>query len=1021
MRNNKALNKTISFVLALTACSNVMLAHPDSQVINRTFLNAFAAEEEEATEFGVDKTYLTVGEQLNINNPDGYKLKIYVDGIGYAPEDFYLTEEFYEKWIVVLAFENESEDPVDLDNVYFSRLPVIYIDTKNGELPPQEDKSKKIDGNMYIQNNEFANKPVYSGKITLQGRGNTTWQWEKKPYKIKLDAKTDLYGMGKSKKYALLANYQDESLLRNTTASLLSQELGLTTMQTVWTDVILNGEYVGNYQLSEQVGIEKARVDMIDWEKEAEDAADKIADANGFSKKQKSALEDQMTEDLSWITKGSVNFEGEEYIIENYYAYNHDTSGGYLFESSEEYDEESKFKLNEVRLDEDEPVNPDAENEDGLKIMMKSPEFLNTNDEMWRYVQTYWKTFENAYKSDDGYTTTVDGERVHYTELADFDSMVSYWLLMEIMGNDDARYKSRYIYKPQGGLLTFGPPWDFDTGAGSILVRRDIDPSPTGWKVSKYDSEANFYREFLDDPFFMTAACERYWQIRPYLESVIKPGGQLDCNSNYLYESGLADAARWDRKEHLDKDGVREWADYAKGYEADTEWFKEYMHERIQWLDEQFENEDTLLETVNGLGSAAPYEKSPELSLDLNGLKADTVSEHAPADAMIPLGQTLTLSVTAADEPVRSVDFYVNGQHLSTVDAEDESNEYSIDILPIQLYNVSGKKNVLSVVARDENGETVGRSYVTVVQTKEPTFETHSLVLSGQIGVNFFVNLDSLTDEEKATSYMEFMVGGKIVTDSFDASFKNKTGKYYGFTCYVTSVQMADKITAVLHYGDGKTLSQDYTIEEYINKVEQDAWKYDEYDLALVQAIADYGHYVQPMLAANNHWTIGTEHAEMTKYYTESYAYEDVLENLTDNARVFEKGDSDIQEVTNALDLKTDTTVYFYIRPDEGYNGDVEITINDQPVTPSVMDDGRYRVAVPGISAHKLADVFTLKIKTDSGTAICNASALSYVHAILANEKFNEDYALKDAVCAIHQYYTATMAYRNKPNSATTN
>ena len=122
--------------------------------------------------------------------------------------------------------------------------------------------------------------------------------------------------------------------------------------------------------------------------------------------------------------------------------------------------------------------------------MMKSPEFLNTNAEMWRYVQTYWKTFENAYKSDDGYTETAEGDRVHYRELADFDSMVSYWLLMEIMGNDDARYKSRYIYKPQQGLLTFGPPWDFDTGAGSILVRKDIDPSPTGWKVSNYNSRS---------------------------------------------------------------------------------------------------------------------------------------------------------------------------------------------------------------------------------------------------------------------------------------------------------------------------------------------------------------------------------------------------------------------------------------------------------------------------------------------------------------------------------------------------
>ena len=699
-------------MLALTACSNCLFANADSRLIGETIMTAFA---EETETFGVDKTYLTVGEQLKINNPDGYKLKIYVDGIGYEPEDFYLTEEFYEKWIIVLAFENEFEDPVDLDNVYFSRLPVIYIDTKNGELPPQEDKSQKIEGIMYIQNNEATDKPVYSGQITLQGRGNTTWEWEKKPYKIKLDKKTDLYGMGKSKKYALLANYQDESLLRNTTASKLSQELGLTTMETVWADVIINGDYAGNYQLSEQVSIESARVDMLDWEEEAEEAAGKLAKALKLSSDEKDELEEQMTKDLTWLSTGIIYFHEQSYVVSNYYDYSTDFSGGYLFESSEEYDEESKFKLNEVTLFDEEPSDPEG---DGLKIMMKSPEFLNTNAEMWDYVRICWKDFENAYKSENGYTTTMLGETLHYTDLADFDSMVSYWLLMEIMGNDDARYKSRYIYKPQNGKLTFGPPWDFDTGAGSILVRKDIDESPSGWKVSKYDSEMNFYREFLDDPFFMTAAAEKYWQIRPYLESVIKPGGQLDQNSDYLFEAGIADSKCWNRSEHIGSSGEREWENYALGYQGDTEWFKEYMCERIAWLDEQFETEDNLRSSLYTSQSAAPYIKSEDLSLELEGLGKDIVSEHAPADAVAPLGKDLRFNVTSADDTVCSMEYYINGLYFDCVDSfPTENQKFSIDIPADELYNINGKKNVLSVIAKDDKGKTVGRNYMTVVQT----------------------------------------------------------------------------------------------------------------------------------------------------------------------------------------------------------------------------------------------------------------------------------------------------------------
>ena len=49
----------------------------------------------------------------------------------------------------------------------------------------------------------------------IRGRGNSTWQADKKPYKLKLDKSQDLLGMGKNKHWALLANRFDQSLLRN--------------------------------------------------------------------------------------------------------------------------------------------------------------------------------------------------------------------------------------------------------------------------------------------------------------------------------------------------------------------------------------------------------------------------------------------------------------------------------------------------------------------------------------------------------------------------------------------------------------------------------------------------------------------------------------------------------------------------------------------------------------------------------------------------------------------------------------
>lgn len=998
--------------MALTVCANVMLATAGGLSGRQTLTTAYAGEEAPVSAgFTVEKTFLQIGGQIHVVCPEefGGTIMCYVgdDENGVPADDFILNPEDYEKWITVKAFEVESTEPVWSDRVYFSKLPVIYIDTENQQLPPPEDKSVKVAGTMFIQDNQRQDTPIYDGEITLQGRGNTTWQWEKKPYKIKLDSKTDLYGMGKSKKYVLLANYQDESLLRNTTAARISEVLGLTTMQTVWTDVIINGEYAGNYQLCEQVGIEKARVDIFDWEKEAEAAADAIAAANGFKKKQKTDLEDAMTENMSWFTTDRFTFEKTTYTVSDYYEYDRDITGGYLFESSEEFDEVSEFKT-----------------ANDLKIMMKAPEFLATTDDkdestddMWTYVQQYWQDFENAYRSDDGYTICkVDGRHVHYTELADMDSMVSYWLLMEIMGNDDARYKSRYIYKPQGGKLTFGPPWDFDTGSGAILVRKDLPDgmSATGWKVSQFNDPQNFYRELLDDPLFIMKASEKYWQIRDYLQSVIKSGGQLDMDSDYLKESGLADAARWNREDHT------EWAGFTDGYMDGTERFKMYLNDRISWLDKQFASENTLLNSVRSdsdeTGSSASpyYRQDSQLLLSIADSTVNAQSGHAEADVTVQNFKDITLDISTFDITPATIDIYVNGLFVKTADAG--SDKLSVDIPAYAFCNETGTKNIISVIARDADGNSITRSFLTLVAREAadlaPSFERHNLLLNGQIGVNFFADLNGLSPEERENCTMEFTVNGKTTTDTIDDTFMSQNGRFHGFTCYVNAADMADTITAVLHYGDGMNISETYSVMDYINAIDANADLFNETELALVHAIADYGHYVQPMLAATNNWEIGKAHAEMTKYYTDKYDYDAITAGISDYVRTFEKGGSDIEAVTNVLSLTDNTAIYYYIRTEEGYEGPVNVTLNGKKLKTTLMEDGRRSVFVSGIPAHKLGDAYTIKIKTTNGTATFSASALAYAQAILTSEKFAEDTATKDAVCALVRYYTTAMDYR---------
>ena len=98
----------------------------------------------------------------------------------------------------------------------------------------------------------------------IRGRGNSTWgQADKKPYKIKLDEKLDLFGMGENKEWALLASRYDASMLRNRCAFYLGEEMGLAfTPQCVPVEFYMNDEYLGCYLLSETVDIGGSRVDI---------------------------------------------------------------------------------------------------------------------------------------------------------------------------------------------------------------------------------------------------------------------------------------------------------------------------------------------------------------------------------------------------------------------------------------------------------------------------------------------------------------------------------------------------------------------------------------------------------------------------------------------------------------------------------------------------------------------------------------------------------------------------------------
>lgn len=104
----------------------------------------------------------------------------------------------------------------------------------------------------------------YAGSARIRGRGNSSWLWyDKKPYRIKLDEKSEMLGLGANKDWVLLANYRDPTHLMNAVAFEAARYMELPyANHSRYVEVTLNGDYVGLYQLTEQVEADENRVDI---------------------------------------------------------------------------------------------------------------------------------------------------------------------------------------------------------------------------------------------------------------------------------------------------------------------------------------------------------------------------------------------------------------------------------------------------------------------------------------------------------------------------------------------------------------------------------------------------------------------------------------------------------------------------------------------------------------------------------------------------------------------------------------
>ena len=138
----------------------------------------------------------------------------------------------------------------------------LYVTTNDGSDVTSKEEYK----GCHIALNAQGAYTSFSANAQIRGRGNSSFLWyDKKPYRLKLDQKHKMLGMDKAKSWVLLANYRDVTDLMNTFVFEMGRWMGLPyTNHTRYVELLLNGEYVGLYQLTEQVQQNKNRVAVSD-------------------------------------------------------------------------------------------------------------------------------------------------------------------------------------------------------------------------------------------------------------------------------------------------------------------------------------------------------------------------------------------------------------------------------------------------------------------------------------------------------------------------------------------------------------------------------------------------------------------------------------------------------------------------------------------------------------------------------------------------------------------------------------
>lgn len=322
----------------------------------------------------------------------------------------------------------------------YTGLPSVALTT--GNLAAITSKTETVDCTFYVGGGDPACCPYAAAQpvrttAKARGRGNSSWDQEKKGYAVNLDNAAALLDMPSARKWALVANYEDKTLLRNYVADHVTAQTDLdSTLSVRPVDLWYNGDYWGTYNLCERVSVNPARVNITE-------------------QKDVSALEPSKVAYL-------FEFDGHVNEVTARQRKGWQSIGGVAY-----YDPVTDETFMRLTIG-------------GKWVTIKQPEHDQLTPEMAQYVRVVMNQACTALKKNDWETIQ---------SLMDVKSFVQWYLIEEFMNNtDSSMHSSVFMYLDVDGKLTMCTPWDFDRSSGNCDYW-----NAEGAPDSLYTSEAGWF------------------------------------------------------------------------------------------------------------------------------------------------------------------------------------------------------------------------------------------------------------------------------------------------------------------------------------------------------------------------------------------------------------------------------------------------------------------------------------------------------------------------------------------------